>query len=256
MVTNTWLIEPPSTEPTTLPTSRPTTQPSPVYFEANGKSEQTLGTDGKVAFVMSGGVLITQNKMIKKYQNTPANDQNQADISDHIELRAERAVIMTNLDSLRELSDNSAFKLPEDIVQGVYMEGDVQISQSPAQQGEGPKPESRLTCERVYYEFSTERAILTDAVIHTLDPKINIPITIRAGIVKQLSAGEYRAQNAEMTTSSFAVPSYSVRPQPPISGRCRPTIRATETKPSSSPTMPSSACSTFRCSICRPRRPR
>ena len=54
-------------------------------------------------------------------------------------------------------------------------------------------------------------AILTDAVIHTLEPKINIPIVIRAGVVRQLSQGEYKAQNAELTTSSFAVPSYSVR---------------------------------------------
>jgi lipopolysaccharide assembly outer membrane protein LptD (OstA) len=211
VIQNTWLIEPPSTQPTTGPASRPTTQPSPIYFEANGKSEQTIGTDGKVAFVMDGGVLITQNKMIKQYQNTPANDQNQADISDHIELRAQRAVIMTNLDNLRELSDSSTFKLAEDVVEGVYMEGDVQISQTPAQQGQGPKPESRLTCDRVYYEFATERAILTNAVIHTLDPKIQIPIIIRAGVVRQLSNGEYRAKDAEITTSSFAVPSYSVR---------------------------------------------
>src|SRR4051794_34294722 len=199
VVTNTWLIEPPSTEPTTQPTSRPTTQPSPIYFEA-GKGEQTIGTDGKVAYVLTGDVLITQNKIIKAFETVPPNDQNEADISDHIELRANRAVIMTNLDNLRQLADTATFKLPEDIVEGVYMEGDVQISQTPAAQGAGAKPEGRLTCERVYYEFGTERAILTDAVIHTLEPKINIPVVIRAGVMRQLSMGEYRANNAEMTT--------------------------------------------------------
>ena len=191
VVTNTWLLEPPSTEPTTQPTSRPTTQPSPIYFEG-GKAEQTIGTDGKVAYVLTGGVLITQNKILKKFENVPQNDQNEADISDHIELRGNQAVIMTNLDNLRDVSNTGTFKLPEDIVQGVYMEGDVQITQSPAQQGAGSKPESRLNCERVYFEFATERTVLTDVVIHTVEPKIQIPVIIRAGVVQQLSMGEYR----------------------------------------------------------------
>ena len=208
VITNTWLLEPPSTQPTTAPTSQPTTQPSPVYFEAH-EGHQTIGIDGKVAYVLTGNVLITQNKITKTFQNVQANDQNEADVMDHVELRADRAVILTQMDSLRQLSDSSQFKLPEDIVQGAYLEGDVQISEQPATNS--LKPENRLACQRVYYEFATERAVLTDAVIHTVEPKINIPIVVRAGVVHQLSMGEYKAQNAELTTSSFAVPSYSVR---------------------------------------------
>jgi lipopolysaccharide export system protein LptA len=208
VITNTWLLEPPSTQPTTGPTSQPTTQPSPVYFEAH-EGHQTIGIDGKVAYVLTGNVLITQDKINKKFQNVQANDLNEADVTDHVELRADRAVILTQLDSLRQLSDSSQFKLPEDIVQGAYLEGDVQITQTPA--ATTLQPENRLACQRVYYEFATERAVLTDAVIHTVEPKINIPIVVRAGVVHQLSLGEYKAQNAELTTSSFAVPSYSVR---------------------------------------------
>ena len=189
VVTNTWLIEPPSTEPTTEPTSRPTTQPSPVYFEAD-KLEQTIGTDGKVAYILTGNVLITQNKISKKMANVTANDQNEADITDHIELRADHAVILTSLDSMKELTDTAQFKLAEDIAEGAYLEGDVRILQTPAA-GPANPPENRLDCSRVYYEFSTERAYLTDAVIHTVEPKINLPIIIRADVVRQLSMGEY-----------------------------------------------------------------
>jgi lipopolysaccharide export system protein LptA len=210
VITNTWLIEPPSTEPTSQPASRPTTQPSPVYFEAQ-KLEQTLSTEGKVSYVLTGGVLITQNRIIKAYENVIPTDQNMEDISDHIELRADRAVILTNLDNLRELADTSQFQLAEDIVQGAYLEGDVRIVQTPPRAQRKEKSENRLDCDRAYYEFATERAVLTDAVIHTVEPKLGIPIIVRAGLVRQLSNGEYRAQNAELTTSSFAIPSYSIR---------------------------------------------
>ena len=106
--------------------------------------------------------------------------------------------------------DTSQFQLAEDIVQGAYLEGDVRIVQTPPRAQRKEKSENRLDCERAYYEFATERAVLTDAVIHTVEPRLGIPIIVRAGMVRQLSNGEYRAQNAELTTSSFSVPSYSV----------------------------------------------
>ena len=68
-----------------------------------------------------------------------------------------------------------------------------------------------LEANRVYYEFTTDRAITTDAVLHTVDIMKNIPFVVRAKTIHQLSQGEWRAGRAELSTSSFAVPSYSVR---------------------------------------------
>jgi hypothetical protein len=53
--------------------------------------------------------------------------------------------------------------------------------------------------------------VLTDAVLHTMDVQRNIPIVVRADTIRQLSDREYRAHKTELTTSTFAVPSYSVR---------------------------------------------
>ncbi len=208
---STWLLEP-TTQATSQPTSRPTTQPSPIYFTAY-KTVQTIGTDGKVAYILTGNVLITQHKANKALANMPATELNQTDITDHIEMRGERAVILTELNSLRELGQSNQFKLPADMVQGAYLEGDVQIVDTPGADPSAPatKSENRLECERVYYDFSTDRAVLTDAVLHTLEPKNNIPLVMRAQVIHQLSDGEYRATNAELTTSSFLIPSYSVR---------------------------------------------
>ena len=57
--------------------------------------------------------------------------------------------------------------------------------------------EQRLEAKRVYYEFATDRAVLTDAVLHTVQPQLNIPVVMRAKIVRQLAAGEYRAERRE-----------------------------------------------------------
>jgi lipopolysaccharide export system protein LptA len=177
------------TAPTTQPTTRPSRRYSPVNFQATDV-RQTMGADGKMAYVLTGGVLLTQVKG-----------------PEQIELRADRAVLFTQLKSLRDLQNSSQFKTPQDAVYAAYLEGDVQIVQTPSA---GSKTDQRLAAERVYYEFTTDRAVLTDAVIHTIEPQRQIPIIVRADAVRQLSVGEYRASNAVLTTSSFATPSYSV----------------------------------------------
>jgi lipopolysaccharide assembly outer membrane protein LptD (OstA) len=62
----------------------------------------------------------------------------------------------------------------------------------------------------VYYDFATDRAVLTQAVVHTVDPKSNVPVIIRAQMIRQLSEGEFVADKAILTSSSFATPSYAI----------------------------------------------
>ena len=175
--------------PSTQPTTQPSRRFSPVNFQA-GEVRQTMAADGKVAYVLTNGVLLTQVKG-----------------AEQIELRSDRAVLFTQLNSLRDLQSTSGFKTPQDAVYAAYLEGDVQIVQTPSV---GSRTDQRLAAARVYYEFTTDRAVLTDAVIHTIEPQRQIPIIVRADTVRQLSIGEYKADHAVLTTSSFATPSYSV----------------------------------------------
>ena len=70
--------------------------------------------------------------------------------------------------------------------------------------------EQRLEANRCYYEFATDRAILTDVVIHTVNPQPPIPVIIRAKKVRQLAEGEFSAEKVQISTSSFARPTFGV----------------------------------------------
>jgi hypothetical protein len=184
-----WIEVLPTTQPTTLPTTRPLPK-QPVNFRAD-HIDSVMTPDGKVAFVLSGNVIVFQRR---------AN-------GDLVELQADRAVIFTQLHNLREVGQDKQVGAAEDAVVSAYCEGDVRVAFSP---GSSKKPEQRLSAERVYYEFTTDRAILTQASVHTVEPQRQFPITVRANVVRQLSVGEYETKDVQLSTSQFATPSYSV----------------------------------------------
>ncbi len=175
---------------TTRPTTRAALMRAPVRYSGNLESLPT--TDGKVGIAMTGGVVL--------YQQRPNGDL--------MELQANRAVLFTDLNNLREVADLTNRPNVENSINGAYLEGDVRIVLTPARTTSG---EQRLEANRVYYDFNTDRAVLTDAVIHTIEPEKQIPVIVRARAVRQLSQGEWSADHAEVSTSSFAVPSYSMR---------------------------------------------
>lgn len=189
-----WLLQQPWITPSTQPTTQPTTQPAPpvpTSFSAN--SEEGVKTpDGFVAFILQGNV--------KLFQRRPDGE--------FLQLQCERCVLFTPLHSLRERDANQHITKPEEAVRSAYLEGDVRIVHTPSARSKGA--EQRLTANRVYYDFTTDRAILTDAVVHTMDVKRNVPLIIRAQTIRQLSEGEYLADKAQLTSSSFATPSYAL----------------------------------------------
>lgn len=184
----------PSGEPASPPSTRPAGPDQPVAFRA-ADVQMSRSPDGKVALVLSDGVSLFQKQLNGAF----------------VELQADRAVIFTTLDDLRDLAEEQAqqFKSVEDAVTAAYLEGDVRIVYTPPNLK--IDSERRLEGNRVYYEFATNRAVLTDAVLHTTEPERKIPITLRAGIIRQLALGEYRADQIELSTSNLAVPSYSIR---------------------------------------------
>ncbi|MCH8808082.1 MAG: LPS assembly protein LptD [Planctomycetes bacterium] len=85
-------------------------------------------------------------------------------------------------------------------IRAVYLEGDVILSFG-----------SRLIrADRLYYDFENDRALILDAVFRTEIPGRDIPLYIRADEIRQLSAREYSATPARVSTSEFYTPHYHV----------------------------------------------
>lgn len=184
-----WMIPPPSTAPVTQPAlPRPAHR---VSFRA-GVVETIITPESKLAAVLSAGVTVVQVRPDGQI----------------VQLQADRAVLFTPIASLRELGASEKLRKIEEAADAVYLEGDVRVILTPSGSQRG---EQYLRASRVYYDLTTDRAVLTDAVVHTIEPELQLPLIIRARLVRQLSIGEYRAEKVELSTSSFAVPSYSIR---------------------------------------------
>ncbi|HWB54798.1 MAG TPA: LPS assembly protein LptD, partial [Tepidisphaeraceae bacterium] len=183
------MVTPPVTQPTPAP-YRTLQVMHPAAFEF--EHIQTVDTsEKKVAAVLSGGVLI-----VYRSEN-----------NESLEFQAQRAVVFTKLKSLGQIGAGERIHKIQDNVEAVYLEGDARITYTP-QQGHGA--EQRLLAERAYYDLTTDRAILTDVVLHTDDPSTKIPVTVRAETVRQLSHDEFETHHVMLSTSSFATPSLSL----------------------------------------------
>jgi lipopolysaccharide export system protein LptA len=174
---------------------------APVIFR--GQFETQEMDDGTLALVFSDNVTLVQRSPSK---SNPAVDE-------MIELQAERAVVFTRLTARDPLKDVQAMRGGQEISESItaaYLEGDVRIVLTSAEPTIG---EQRLQAKRVYFEFGTDRAVMTDVVLHTVQPQLNVPVVMRARLARMLSRGEFNAQNVRLSTSRFATPSYSINAQ-------------------------------------------
>ncbi|UCE60420.1 MAG: LPS assembly protein LptD [Phycisphaerales bacterium] len=85
-------------------------------------------------------------------------------------------------------------------VEAVYLEGDIIMSQGP----------STVRASRLYYDFLEERALILDAVVRTTMIERNLPLYMRAAEIRQLSAKQFSARDAALTTSEFHTPHYHI----------------------------------------------
>ncbi len=88
----------------------------------------------------------------------------------------------------------------EEIITGVYLEGDVVIARG----------ERYLRGERAYYDLTTDRAYVPDVVFRTIHKQRDIPIYVRAKLFRSLSAREIWFRSPRVTSSDFYHPSYHV----------------------------------------------
>ena len=80
------------------------------------------------------------------------------------------------------------------------MEGDVTLNSG----------EMTIHANRIYYDFISQRAVMLDSTLYSVDTKRNIPMYMRASQIRQLARGEYAAKDASFSTSEFHTPHYSI----------------------------------------------
>jgi hypothetical protein len=187
----------PSTQPalTLGPATRPAGKTPPITIKFGSMDTKVNPSDGKLA-VAFGDVVI--------YQDMPNGD--------FLQMQADRGIVFTQLDRIKNADELGVIRQVQDAVSGVYLEGDVRVTFTPADAK--TKSEQRLEANRIFYDFTTDRAVLTDAVLHTLDPKFPVPMIVRADTLRQLSRNnnitEFNAKNVRLSTSAFSVPSFNI----------------------------------------------
>jgi len=181
----------PKTEPTTEKAARP---PRTLAFEAAGGSSEIRG-NRRITVARDVHLFLGDRK---------------SELS--LELSAQSAVIFSERRPPKDtsvpwsprfagaMSDLPGPKDERETLVGAYLEGDVQIRRG----------QRSMRGPAAYYDFTTDRAIITEPVFRTIQEQRNIPVYIRADEARELSAREMYFKNARVSTSDFYSPSYHI----------------------------------------------
>jgi hypothetical protein len=120
-----------------------------------------------------------------------------------LELRANNAVMFSPVGQASAKGQKSAAAQTSPIerkVQGVYLDGDVTVTYG----------DQTLHAREVYYDFTTNRAILLNAVLSSQDIAANSPLYMRAKEIIQLAQGQFEAKSVKLSTDEFYQPHYYI----------------------------------------------
>ena len=117
-----------------------------------------------------------------------------------LELRANDAVLFSPAGSANKAPPVGPHNSIAEKVQGVYLDGDVTITQG----------NQTVHASSVYYDFTTNRAIMLDAVLSTYDVAHHSPLYMRAKKILQLARGSFAAKSVKLSTDDFYVPHYYI----------------------------------------------
>lgn len=115
----------------------------------------------------------------------------------NMSLRADRAVVFLADNALEDAETGSA---PAEAVRGVYLEDNAIATDG----------QYTVRAPRVYYDMPSNRAILLDAVMYSFDVRRQLPLYVRAGVLRQTAAGTFEADDAVFTTSEFGEPHFGI----------------------------------------------
>ncbi len=110
-------------------------------------------------------------------------------------LAAQDAVIF--MDSV-DLADAGTLDATE--IRGMYLEGGVVITDG----------EYTARAPRAFYDLIGDRAVLLEAVMYAWDPRRDIPLYLRADVLRQTAQQSFEAERALLTTSEFAAPHFAI----------------------------------------------
>ena len=150
-----------------------------VYLAA----DRITGTPQENAAMLIGDVRVV-------YQDTETGRD--------VAITAERAVVFTRDEAGEESAITGGLQAGN--VTGVYLEDNAIITYG----------DFTLRAPRMYYDLEQNRAILLEAVFYTFDLKRQIPLYVRADVLRQTSATSFEAQDALLTTSEFAEPHVAI----------------------------------------------
>ncbi len=191
-------VAPPANEPDTIitvddPPAPKTRAVVPVNFYADEVTSEMI--NGRRVTIARGNVYLSQGA---------------ADSDDFLELRAQEAVIFSAVFGAdgkpMPAKDTNApgsmgMVAGRESIVGVYLEGDVIMARG----------ERYMRGPDAYYDFTTDRAIMTEGVFRTVQEQRNIPIVLRFKEGRMLSAREMWFQDAKVSTSEFHTPTYDFR---------------------------------------------
>jgi len=127
-----------------------------------------------------------------------------------LSLSAENAVVFFAGDPIMDSTasrpsdpNRTAMQRLGDVVSGVYLEGDVSMSIT-GLRAEMPG-EYRITAEKVYYDFTGQRALVIDATMRiATDPAL--PFYLRAARIRQVSMNEFLIEKLKLSNDEFYQP--------------------------------------------------
>lgn len=163
----------------------PRKDPPTVSFHADKLSSLMTGKgkDRRRVIIARGGVYLAQRH---------ANSER------FLELRCDSAVIFTGQKSASDKSSPEVFGGAGERILGVYLDGDVIISQGDRQ----------LRGPRAYYDFTTDRAIVVGGIMRADQEDRGFAVVVRSAEARMLSRKEYWFRNAKVTTCDFHSPTY------------------------------------------------
>jgi hypothetical protein len=155
--------------------------PGSVIMFTAGRTEIIPGEDENV-------ITATGSIIVEYYA-----DRRDLELS-QLTLSAERAVIFTDPGTLEEMA---AWEIDASRVRGIYLEGNVTASANEGQY--------IVRSPRIFYDFTTGRAIMLDAVLRTYARDSRLPVYARAREMRQIAENQWDAKSVQVSTSEFYI---------------------------------------------------
>jgi hypothetical protein len=187
-------------------TEEPPEEELPEYLELPARRDRTpwlRDPGGVVRFtfgaiqVMPGeteNVIIATGPLVIEYFA-----RRQSDELAQLTLTAERAVVFTAPGSVSEMA---TWQIESSKVHGIYLEGNVT--------GSANDGEYVVRAPRVYYDFSTDQALMVEAVLRTYEREHGFPLYARAEELRQVSRDQWAGRKIRVTTSEFHTGHFSL----------------------------------------------